>query len=64
MPIRDAVVRKCASGDRCFHINYAARMQARQEIAEWVGKGSPRLPRPGSRLVRLGDWDLRYGTPG
>jgi hypothetical protein len=34
MPIRDALVRTCAACERRFDINYAARMQARQEIHE------------------------------
>ena len=40
------------------------RLGHREELANWVGRGSPELPRPGSRLRKLGDWDLRYATPG
>ena len=40
------------------------RLGHREEIADWVKAGSPPIERPGSRLQRLGDWDLRYDTPG
>ena len=40
------------------------RLGHREEIADWVKTGSPPLERPNSRLQRLGDWDLGYGTPG
>ena len=40
------------------------RLGHREEIANWVRAGAPKLPRPGSSLRRLGDWDLSYATPG
>jgi hypothetical protein len=40
------------------------RLGHREELAEWVRSGSPKIERPGSRLTRLGDWDLAYATPG
>ena len=35
-----------------------------EEIEAWVRAGSPEFQRPGSELVKLGDWDLSYNTPG
>ncbi len=40
------------------------RLGHREELADWERRGSPPLPRPGQKLYRLGDWDLRYVTPG
>jgi uncharacterized lipoprotein YddW (UPF0748 family) len=40
------------------------RLGHREEIAAWARGGALRLPRPGSQLRRLGDWDLSYVTPG
>lgn len=40
------------------------RLGHREEVAAWAESGSPPLPRPGTKLVRLGDWNLRYATPG
>ncbi|MEO7653723.1 MAG: family 10 glycosylhydrolase [Bryobacteraceae bacterium] len=40
------------------------RLGHKEEIAEWVRSGSPAIERPGSTLTKLGDWDLRYATPG
>ncbi len=40
------------------------RLGHREEIEAWVRAGSPEFQRPGSELVKLGDWDLSYTTPG
>jgi hypothetical protein len=40
------------------------RLGHRDEIEEWVSRGSPPLDRPGSNLRKVGDWDLAYETPG
>lgn len=40
------------------------RLGHRAELADWVRRGSPSLERQSARLTRLGDWDLRYATPG
>ena len=40
------------------------RLGHREEIEAWVRAGSPEFQRPGSELVKLGDWDLSYNTPG
>ena len=40
------------------------RLGHREEIEAWVQAGSPEFERPGSELVKLGDWDLSYTTPG
>jgi hypothetical protein len=40
------------------------RLGHKAEIAAWVKAGSPPIERPGSPVRKLGDWDLRYATPG
>ena len=40
------------------------RLGHREEIEAWVQAGSPEFQRPGNTLVKLGDWDLSYNTPG
>ena len=40
------------------------RLGHREELEAWTRAGSPRLDRPGSNLIKLSDWDLRYVTPG
>jgi len=40
------------------------RLGHREEIRAWVKSGSPALSRPGATLRKVGDWDLRYETPG
>ena len=40
------------------------RLGHREEIKAWIRNGSPQFQRPGSELVKLGDWDLSYTTPG
>jgi hypothetical protein len=40
------------------------RLGHRDEIEAWFRAGSPEMDRPGSRLRKLGDWDLTYVTPG
>jgi hypothetical protein len=36
----------------------------REELAAWAQAGSPKLDRPGSDVISIGDWVLRYGSPG
>ena len=40
------------------------RLGHREEVEAWVRAGSPEFQRPGSELVKLGDWDLSYTSPG
>jgi hypothetical protein len=40
------------------------RLGHREELAAWAKRGSPPFERPGQDLYKLGDWDLRYVTPG
>ncbi|MBS1798410.1 MAG: family 10 glycosylhydrolase [Acidobacteria bacterium] len=40
------------------------RLGHRDELAEWVQKGSATIEQPGQKLYKLGDWDLHYVTPG
>ena len=40
------------------------RLGHQQELEDWIGSGSPKLEVSGSRLRKLGDWDLSYDTPG
>jgi uncharacterized lipoprotein YddW (UPF0748 family) len=40
------------------------RLGHREELKDWLRSGSPDLERPLIRLLKLGDWDLSYGTPG
>jgi uncharacterized lipoprotein YddW (UPF0748 family) len=40
------------------------RLGHREEVAAWAKRGSPPVERPGQDLRKLGDWDLRYATPG
>ena len=40
------------------------RLGHRDELASWARAGAAQLPRAGSNLRRLGDWDLSYATPG
>lgn len=40
------------------------RLGHREELKAWADAGSPPLDRPGTILRKLGDWDLRYETPG
>ena len=40
------------------------RLGHKQEIADWAQAGSPKFDRPGTNLIRIGDWILRYVTPG
>jgi uncharacterized lipoprotein YddW (UPF0748 family) len=35
-----------------------------KELEAWAASNSPALERPGTNLKKLGDWDLRYATPG
>ncbi len=54
----------------CQRSDYSPAWQAlrrlghREEISQWVRSGSARIDRPGTRLHKLGDWDLSYDTPG
>lgn len=41
-----------------------ARLGHREELAAWAEAGNPRTARGRSKLTRIGDWDLSYGTPG
>jgi hypothetical protein len=36
----------------------------RGRLKDWVRRGAPDVERPYCRLLKLGDWDLSYGTPG
>lgn len=40
------------------------RLGHRDELAEWANRGRPAIMRPRRTLVKIGDWDLAYGTPG
>ncbi len=40
------------------------RLGHKEELEAWVRAGSPALPRPATKLKKLGDWDLTYATPG
>ncbi|MEO7650355.1 MAG: hypothetical protein ABIZ80_07790, partial [Bryobacteraceae bacterium] len=40
------------------------RLGHKDEIAAWVRGGAPKLQYGGARITKLGDWDLRYATPG
>ena len=40
------------------------RLGHREEIADWVRAGAPAIQQSGATLHKLGDWDLRYDTPG
>jgi hypothetical protein len=37
--------------------------EVRDEIEAWDRAGSPELDRPGSKLRKMGEWDLTYTTP-
>jgi hypothetical protein len=40
------------------------RLGHKEELAEWVSRGSPPVLRPRNPVLRLGGWDLSYRTPG
>jgi uncharacterized lipoprotein YddW (UPF0748 family) len=40
------------------------RLGHREEIAQWAQSGASPIKQPGQKLLKLGDWDLRYVTPG
>ncbi|MSO21679.1 MAG: hypothetical protein EXQ58_00185 [Acidobacteria bacterium] len=40
------------------------RLGHQEEIAAWVGDREPALQQPGSQLLKIGDWNLGYVTPG
>ena len=40
------------------------RLGHRDEIRRWVRDGSAQIERPGSQLLKIGNWDLSYATPG
>ena len=40
------------------------RLGHHEEIADWVNAGEPAIRQSGATLHKLGNWDLRYGTPG
>jgi hypothetical protein len=40
------------------------RLGHREELAASARRGSPLFEQPGQHLDKLGDWDLRYATPG
>ena len=44
--------------------NALRRLGHKEEIASWTEAGEPSLANPTHVLRRLGDWDMRYVTPG
>ena len=42
----------------------ARRLGHRDEVEGWIESGSPTLALPKKSLLKLGDWDLSYVTPG
>ena len=40
------------------------RLGHKAEVQAWARAGAKALPRPGKKLLKLGDWDLTYATPG
>jgi hypothetical protein len=46
------------------HWNALRRLGHKDEIESWVRAGKPSLASPVMPLVKLGDWDLTYATPG
>lgn len=42
----------------------AKRLGHRNEIESWIKAGQPNLAAPTRSVIKLGDWDLGYSTPG
>ncbi len=40
------------------------RLGHKEELTQWAQSGSPAVEKPQGRLVRIGDWDWSYDTPG
>lgn len=40
------------------------RLGHKAEVKRWADAGSRAVDRPGRKLLKLGDWDLTYATPG
>ena len=40
------------------------RLGHREELAEWAKRGRPPVARVRRTVLKIGDWDLSYGTPG
>ena len=48
----------------CLPAHALRRLEHQDEISSWMRSSMPSLASPVMSLLKLGDWDLTYITPG